>query len=302
MDQSEEIVEYYTVHSREDLRLGSRPQARLERIRTVELLRDLLPPPPARVLDVGGGTGEYARTLTALGYRVCLLDLVPDHVAQARAGQPAIVAKVADARALPEDDDAYDATLLLGPLYHLTQRADRCTALTEAVRVTRPGGRVLAAGISRFAGPLDSVATGRLTERMIEEARTLLTDGNNDPSLGFTHAYFHRVEELVDECRTAGLTDVTVDGIEGPAWIAAEAAVNGPPGGQGVRRRPGPRPGLLQGTGPGRVERASARQRRGARPRPRDRVPPGHATGLTDSTMAHGTVTLAVRARGRRDA
>ncbi|GAB3840831.1 hypothetical protein GCM10029963_10380 [Micromonospora andamanensis] len=224
---SGEIVAYYTHRYREDLRLTARPQARLERTRTLELLREALPAPPARILDVGGGTGEYARALVTLGYRVRLLDLVPAHVAQARAGRPAVDADVADARSLPEDDDGYDATLLLGPLYHLPHRADRCRALAEARRVTRPGGRVLAAAISRFAGPLDFAATGRLDDRMVEEATVLLTDGRNDPRIGFTHAYFHRVEELVDEFRTAGLVDLTVDGIEGPAWIAAEAAADG---------------------------------------------------------------------------
>ncbi|MFG1780242.1 class I SAM-dependent methyltransferase [Micromonospora sp. NPDC049051] len=229
MDQhSVDIVEYYTFRYSEDARLDARPQARLERTRTMELLRDLLPPPPARLLDVGGGTGHYARALVAAGHQVRLVDLVPSHVAQAAGGQPALDAVVADARELPEDDDLYDATLLLGPLYHLVRVEDRLKALREAARVTRPGGRVVAAAISRFAGPIDFAATGRLTETAVQEARALLTDGVNDPRSSFTPAYFHRVEELVDECRTVGLTDVVVHGLEGPAWAAAEAAANGP--------------------------------------------------------------------------
>jgi SAM-dependent methyltransferase len=225
---SQEIVEYYSDRYREDRRLGARPQARLERARTMELLHELLPPPGARVLDVGGGPGEYARVLTTAGYRVRLLDLVPAHVAQARAGEPAVDAAVADARALPEDDETYDATLLLGPLYHLMRGDERVRALTEAARVTRPGGRVIAAAISRFAGPLDFAATGRLGDAMLAEARLLLTKGENDPRIGFTHAYFHRVEELAGECAAAGLSDVVVHGVEGPAWVAAEAAAGGP--------------------------------------------------------------------------
>lgn len=229
MDQfSREIVEYYTDRYREDARLGGRPQARLERIRTLELLAELLPPPPARVLDVGGGPGEYARALVTAGHQVRLIDLVPRHIDQAAAGQPPVDARVGDARALPDGDGAYDATLLLGPLYHLLERAERLRALTEAARVTRPGGRVVAAAIGRFAGPLDFACTGRLTDELIREARGLLTDGRNDPRIGFTHAYFHRVDELADECRGAGLTDVVVHGVEGPAWTAAEAAVGGP--------------------------------------------------------------------------
>ncbi|HEY0001191.1 MAG TPA: methyltransferase domain-containing protein [Actinoplanes sp.] len=225
--QTGEIVDFYTDRYREDERLSRRPQTRLERIRTLELLRALLPP-ESRILDVGGGPGEYARTLAGDGHRVRLLDLVPGHVAQARAGHPPIDAEVADARALPEVDGAYDATLLLGPLYHLTGRDDRVRALSEAVRVTRPGGRVVAAAISRFAGPIDYVATGRFAPHLVAEAVRLLDDGRNNTELGFTVAYFHRVEELVDECAAAGLTGVQVHGVEGPAWPAAEAAATGP--------------------------------------------------------------------------
>jgi hypothetical protein len=85
-----------------------------------------------------------------------------------------------------------------------------------------------AAAISRFAGPLDFAATGRFDARMLAESSSLLTDGRNDPTIGFTHAYFHRVEELAAECAAAGVSDVTVHGVQGPAWAAAEAAANGP--------------------------------------------------------------------------
>ena len=223
--QTADVIDYYTTRYREDLRLAGRPSARLERIRTTELLHQLLPAPGARVLDVGGGPGVYARLLTAAGHQVRLLDLVPAHVELARTGQPPVPAAVADARALPEPDDGYDATLLLGPLYHLTERADRVAALTEAVRVTRPGGHVAAAVISRFAGPMDFTATGRMQGVWFDETVALHTSGVNNASIGFTVAYFHRLEELLDECRAAGLRDVVVHGLEGPAWTAAEAAV-----------------------------------------------------------------------------
>jgi len=221
-----EIVDYYTDHYREDLRLDARPQARLERIRTGELLAALIPA-GSRVLDVGGGPGVHARVLVRAGHRVRLLDLTPAHVDQARAGDPPLDAAVADARSLPEPDAEYDATLLLGPLYHLTDAADRLAALREAVRVTRPGGRVVVAAISRFAAPLDFTATAQLSDRMVAEAERLLVDGVNDHSTGFTHAYFHRLDELRDECSSAGLVEVEVHGVEGPAWTAAEAAVGG---------------------------------------------------------------------------
>ncbi|GAA2688768.1 class I SAM-dependent methyltransferase [Actinoplanes palleronii] len=229
MDQvTGEIVTFYEQRYDEAARLDRRPQCRLERIRTLELLRELLPAAPARVLDVGGGPGAYARELLTDGYQVRLVDLVPLHVKQAREGQPPIDAVVGDARELPEADGSQDATLLLGPLYHLQERGDRVRALREAIRVTRPGGPIAAAVISRFAGPIDFVASARFDERMVAESRRLLTDGVNDGSTGFTQAYFHRVAELTAECREAGLADVVIHGVEGPGWPAAEAAQHGP--------------------------------------------------------------------------
>ncbi len=48
------------------------------------------------------------------------------------------------------------------------------------------------------------------------------------PNRGGADPGFHRAEELVDECRAAGLTDVVVHRVEGPAWPAADAAVGTP--------------------------------------------------------------------------
>jgi 2-polyprenyl-3-methyl-5-hydroxy-6-metoxy-1,4-benzoquinol methylase len=40
----------------------------------LERLQGRLPPPPARVIDVGGGTGALAVPLAAAGYEVTLID------------------------------------------------------------------------------------------------------------------------------------------------------------------------------------------------------------------------------------
>lgn len=111
------------------------------------------------MLDVGGASGVYASWLSDRGYQVRLIDLVPLHREQAAADGRLSVAP-GDARSLDEDDGSYDAVLLLGPLYHLTERADRVRALAEARRVTRPGGIVAAAVISRYASTLDGFFRG----------------------------------------------------------------------------------------------------------------------------------------------
>jgi SAM-dependent methyltransferase len=88
------------------------------------------------VLDVGGGTGVHAEWLAAEGYDVELVDPVPLHVEEA-AKLPGVIARQGDARALPVPDGQADAVLLLGPLYHLPERADRLRALSEARRAAR---------------------------------------------------------------------------------------------------------------------------------------------------------------------
>jgi SAM-dependent methyltransferase len=154
---------------------------------------------------------------------------VPLHVAQARDALHAdrlgnATAEIGDAQSLRRPDGYADVVLLLGPLYHLTQRDERLQALREAMRVTRPGGLVAAAVISRFASLLDGLFARHLDHPGFEEIMAAdLADGqhrnpNNTPGW-FTTAYFHHPIEIVPELTEAGLTDVTVTAVEGPAWL-----------------------------------------------------------------------------------
>ena len=112
-----DLVGHYT-RNPEDDRLAAGPGL-LERDRTRDVLSRFLPAAPARVADVGGGSGVYATWLASQGYRIDLVDLVPRHVERARELLAGGTAAVADARALPFADGGHDAVILLGPLYHL---------------------------------------------------------------------------------------------------------------------------------------------------------------------------------------
>ena len=161
---ADDVAAYYARGLERDRLAGG--QGALEFTRTQALLERYLPAPPVVVADVGGGPGRYAVWLAERGYRVHLIDPVPLHVGQARAaagGRPGVAlaaAEVGDARALSLSDASADAVLLLGPLYHLPERADRLQALAEARRVCRRGGVVIAAAISRFASTLDGLRAG----------------------------------------------------------------------------------------------------------------------------------------------
>jgi ubiquinone/menaquinone biosynthesis C-methylase UbiE len=208
----------------------ARGVGRLEFARTQEILRRYLPPQPAVVADVGGGPGVYACWLAGLGYEVHLTDPVPLHLAQAeeasraQPGRPVAGLALGDTRALARPDGGTDAVLLLGPLYHLTDRADRLAALREARRVLRPGGVLVAAAISRFASALDGLRCRHLDDPAFAAiVERDLTDGQhrnptNHPAY-FTTAFFHHPDELNQEVMDAGLTPEHLLAVEGPAWL-----------------------------------------------------------------------------------
>jgi ubiquinone/menaquinone biosynthesis C-methylase UbiE len=221
----EEIRAYYDTGIELD-RL-TQGYSRIELVRTQELLARHLPAAPARVLDVGGGPGIYAEWLAESGYEVRLVDASPLHVSQAlERSRGRFAALGGDARSLEEPDASYDAVLLLGPLYHLTERDDRLAALREAARVLRPGGVAAAAAISRFASLLDGLYGGYLSDqRFWPIVERDLEDGQHRSPPGasaFTTAFFHRPEELAAEVEEAGLLPAGVFGVEGPGWLLVD--------------------------------------------------------------------------------
>lgn len=217
------VGEYYERGEEADRLAGAFPSGPLELVRTQELIERHLPPGPLRILDVGGGPGVYAAWLADAGHDVHLIDPVPLHVEQAHSRHAEVTATLGDARDLDQADASVDVVLLLGPLYHLLDRADRLRAVAEAERVLRPGGWLFAAAISRFAALLDLlIRLDRLHEPAVFEvaARAVRTGAFLGPDAGlFTNAYFHRPGELEQELAEAGLEQVAVFNVEGPGFL-----------------------------------------------------------------------------------
>jgi ubiquinone/menaquinone biosynthesis C-methylase UbiE len=225
-----EITAHYDSFA-EESRLAAGP-SQLEFERTKEILARVLPPPPARVVDVGGAAGAYSFWLANRGYDVDLVDASSRLVAEANrrnAAAPARLASatVGDACALPQEDGSAAAVLIMGPLYHLVEAADRALALGEAHRVLSPNGVVAVAAISRYASTLDGLARGlTLDPRFVEIRNRDLADGQHRNATGridyFTTAYFHRPDDVRAELETAGFCRVSVLGVEGPCWIVGD--------------------------------------------------------------------------------
>ena len=100
-----------------------------------------------RILEIGAGTGRYSVPLAKEGFLVTAVELVDHNLALLRqklTGAEPITAMQGNALDLSRfADGGFDITLLLGPMYHLFTADDKQKALSEAVRVTKPGGYVL---------------------------------------------------------------------------------------------------------------------------------------------------------------
>ncbi|MGW4110693.1 methyltransferase domain-containing protein [Actinosynnema sp. NPDC004786] len=105
-----------------------------------ELLLSLLPPAPARVVDLGCGTGSLTALLAGEGYDVRGLDLSERMVAAARVKAPGVEFRQGDAARPPYPPGSFDVVLVRHVLWALP---DPAAALDRWHALLRPGGRLV---------------------------------------------------------------------------------------------------------------------------------------------------------------
>lgn len=149
-DQTEQVAAIYEVFN-ENNRLNDSKAARVEFITTMHYIQKYLAP-GSKILDVGAGAGEYSLHLAQLGYEVTAVELVPANIsAFEKKIEKGMNVTLHEGNALDLgrfEDETFDVTLLMGPLYHLKREEDRLKAVKEAMRVTRKNGTIFFAFIS----------------------------------------------------------------------------------------------------------------------------------------------------------
>lgn len=93
--------------------------------------------PGRRLVDIGGGTGNYSRALRDEGWEPLVVDRQPEMLA--RAAAKGLETLQADAQRLPLPDACADAAMLVSMLHHVE---DPAAAIAEAKRILRPRGRL----------------------------------------------------------------------------------------------------------------------------------------------------------------
>jgi S-adenosylmethionine-dependent methyltransferase len=152
---NQEVHDYYDNNVLMEWQRLETPFSRLEFASTLRLIDDYFPP-HGHVCDLGGGPGRYAIELLERGYEVTLLDLSEKLLEFAQTmiqGLGLLARQVVhgDARDLScLDSEGFDAALLLGPLYHIADRAERAQVLRELRRVLKPGGVAVVAYLNAW--------------------------------------------------------------------------------------------------------------------------------------------------------
>lgn len=146
METFEALTQFYSNYDEEG-RLLSR-HGRVEYLTTMRYIEKYLRP-GMRVLEIGAATGRYSHALAQMGYPVDAVELVQHNIdIFMKNTQPGEAVTVRQGNAMDLSffaDDTYDITLLLGPMYHLFTVKEQKQALSEAIRVTKPGGVIFAA-------------------------------------------------------------------------------------------------------------------------------------------------------------
>lgn len=105
--------------------------------------------PGARILEIGAGTGRYSLTLACKGYIVDAVELVQHNINIFKSKitkDMNVSVRQGNATDLSFfEDNTFDITLFLGPIYHLFTEEDKINALSEALRVTKKGGLLFTA-------------------------------------------------------------------------------------------------------------------------------------------------------------
>lgn len=146
METIEFLDQYYSNYD-EDGRLLSK-HGQVEYITTMKYIHKFLRE-GMRILEIGAGTGRYSIALAQEGYSVDSVELIEHNLSILKSKITAsdkITARQGNALDLSAfEDEAFDITLLLGPMYHLYNNQDKITALKEAIRVTKKGGHIFVA-------------------------------------------------------------------------------------------------------------------------------------------------------------
>ena len=157
-------------------------------------------PAGARVAEIGVGGGHYSALLAQHDCSIHLIDVsqrlleaAQERLTQARLQDQLLgVNHLSATNLVGIPDHAFNAVLLLGPLYHLTSAVERQKAVIEAARILTTDGLLFAAGINRLAylrdffreSPTEVIARREFHQEYLNDGKL---DPAHAPPIGHAH-------------------------------------------------------------------------------------------------------------------
>ena len=111
----------------------------------------IAPKPGMRILDIAAGTGSSSRPLADAGAEVIPLDFSKGMLEAGRKRHPDLAFTHGDALALSFKDNEFDVTTIS---FGLRNTSDTLKALSESLRVLKPGGRMV---VVEFSQPTNKI-------------------------------------------------------------------------------------------------------------------------------------------------
>ena len=151
MEKIEKILENYYNNYDEDSRLIRDKAHSIEYITTTKYIEKYLKKGD-RIIEVGAGTGRYSINYAPKGYQVDSVELISKNLEILKSKITkdmkinAIKGNCMDLSMY--EDNTFDITLVLGPMYHLYDEKDIDKALKEVIRITKKGGKIFIAYIT----------------------------------------------------------------------------------------------------------------------------------------------------------
>lgn len=220
MKEMTPLEKYYNKFN-EDKRLNTR-HGQVEFITSLKYIHEYLKGrDKAKILDAGAGTGRYSVELAREGYDVTALELVQHNAGRIKqkAERLGLNIKVHRGNAMnlkKFQNEYFDMVLVFGPMYHLGRTQDRVRVLSEAKRVLKPDGVILAAYIMNEY----SVISYAFKENNINECMREGRLSSDFHTLSADDELYHyvRLEDMDKFNEGAGLERIKV--------IAADGAAN----------------------------------------------------------------------------
>ncbi|MCP1311382.1 class I SAM-dependent methyltransferase [Paenibacillus tyrfis] len=200
----------------------SRNSRKIEFLTTNIVLETILPP-HAKILDVGAGTGVYSFHYAEQQHEVVAVDITPKHIEaikekcqQRGLNMEAHVENAVDLSRF--DSETFDVVMCFGPMYHLTNAADRDRCIRECLRILKKGGLLAIAYINKYS-VIPMLATR--DQRFIRDSvvNKVINEGvivEGDEDCFWTDAFFtcpEEIEALLGRFEVTAVDHVGTDGI-----------------------------------------------------------------------------------------